>query len=125
MSSATSTSSGRNAIAVIGQCLDQAGIDGGDIAAIGCAGHGNGLYALDRDGAPLIGIQSLDTRATGLVDEWAEQKVSATAPTPIARQSPWAAQTPTLLAWLKRHAAGALQAASARCFCARISSSTG
>ena len=30
-----------------------------------CAGHGNGLYLLDRTGEPLIGIQSLDTRAAG------------------------------------------------------------
>jgi L-xylulokinase len=47
-----------NAKRVIRTCLDKAGIAAGDIAAIGCAGHGNGLYALDRDGEPLIGIQS-------------------------------------------------------------------
>ena len=39
------------------------------IAAIGCAGHGNGLYLLDRDGGPLLGIQSLDTRAAALAEE--------------------------------------------------------
>ncbi|TIU03398.1 MAG: carbohydrate kinase, partial [Mesorhizobium sp.] len=38
----------RNAVEVIRQCLDQSGIDARDIAVIGCAGHGNGLYALDR-----------------------------------------------------------------------------
>ncbi|MGQ3279046.1 MAG: FGGY family carbohydrate kinase, partial [Shinella sp.] len=47
-----------NAKRVIRTCLDKAGIAASDIAAIGCAGHGNGLYALDRDGEPLIGIQS-------------------------------------------------------------------
>src|SRR5688572_11561406 len=55
---------------VIRACIERAGIRADEIAAIGCAGHGNGLYALDRSGAPLIGIQSLDTRAAGLVEEW-------------------------------------------------------
>ena len=91
-----------NARRVIRTCLDKAGIAATDIAAIGCAGHGNGLYALDRQGEPLIGIQSLDTRATGLVEEWAAQGVGDRT-APIARQRPWPSQTPTLLAWLKRH----------------------
>ncbi len=44
-----------NAAAVIRDCLDKAGIGPGAIAAVGCAGHGNGLYLLDRTGAPLLG----------------------------------------------------------------------
>ncbi|MFC6445740.1 FGGY-family carbohydrate kinase [Shinella zoogloeoides] len=91
-----------NAKRVIRACLDRAGIAADDIAAIGCAGHGNGFYALDKDGEPLIGIQSLDTRATGLVEEWASAGVGERT-YPIARQRPWPSQTPTLLAWLKRH----------------------
>lgn len=91
-----------NAKRVIRTCIDKAGISASDIAAIGCAGHGNGLYALDREGAPLLGIQSLDTRATGLVEEWAAEGVGDRT-APIARQRPWPSQTPTLLAWLKRH----------------------
>lgn len=91
-----------NAKRVIRTCLDKAGIAANDIAAIGCAGHGNGLYALDRDGEPLIGIQSIDTRATGLVEEWLAEGVGDRT-YPIARQRPWPSQTPTLLAWLKRH----------------------
>ncbi|MDU0306128.1 FGGY-family carbohydrate kinase [Rhizobium sp. 10PS4] len=91
-----------NARQVIRACIEKAKIQPEEIAAIGCAGHGNGLYALDRDGAPLIGIQSLDTRAAGLVDEWREAGVGDRT-YPIARQRPWPSQTPTLLAWLKRH----------------------
>jgi len=91
-----------NARRVIRACVEKAGIAPSDIAAIGCAGHGNGLYALDRAGAPLLGIQSLDTRATGLIEEWAAAGVGDRS-YPIARQRPWPAQTPTLLAWLKRH----------------------
>ncbi|HEV7249664.1 MAG TPA: FGGY-family carbohydrate kinase [Shinella sp.] len=91
-----------NAKRVIRTCLDKAGIAASDIAAIGCAGHGNGLYALDRAGEPLVGIQSLDTRATGLVEQWAADGVGNRTYA-IARQRPWPSQTPTLLAWLKRH----------------------
>ncbi|RJT40647.1 carbohydrate kinase [Mesorhizobium waimense] len=91
----------RNAVTVIGRCIAEAGIDAGDIVAIGCAGHGNGLYALDRAGAPLIGIQSLDTRAVGIVGEWAKSNVGDRTYR-FCLQKPWAAQTPTLLAWLKR-----------------------
>lgn len=87
---------------VIRTCLDKAGIAATDIAAIGCAGHGNGLYALDRNGEPLLAIQSLDTRAIGLVEEWAAEGVGDRT-YPIGRQRPWPSQTPTLLAWLKRH----------------------
>ena len=91
-----------NAVAVIGDCIAKAGIDPKDIRAIGCAGHGNGLYALDRAGNPLIGIQSLDTRATSLTGKWSAEGVGEKA-YPICLQKPWVAQTPTLLAWVKRH----------------------
>jgi L-xylulokinase len=91
-----------NAQQVIRRCVEAAGIDAADIRAIGCAGHGNGLYALDRDGAPLISIQSIDTRGSELVREWQAQGVGE-ATFGYCRQKPWTAQTPTLLAWLKRH----------------------
>ena len=51
----------------------------------------------------LLGIQSLDTRASGLVDDMAWQTGVGERTYPIARQRPWPSQTPTLLAWLKRH----------------------
>jgi L-xylulokinase len=91
-----------NARKVIRTCIEQAGIQPRKIVAIGCAGHGNGLYALDRDGQPLLGIQSLDTRAAALVEEWQAQGVGDIT-YPIGQQRPWPSQTPTLLAWLKRH----------------------
>jgi L-xylulokinase len=91
----------RDAGKVISSCIRDAGISPDEIIAVGCAGHGNGLYALDRAGEPLIGIQSIDTRAANLVQKWAvEGKGSSYA---ISGQSSWPAQTPTLLAWLKLH----------------------
>ncbi|RUW72787.1 MULTISPECIES: FGGY-family carbohydrate kinase [unclassified Mesorhizobium] len=85
----------------IRRCIAQAGIDARQIAAVGCAGHGNGLYLIDRAGAPLIGIQSLDTRAAGMAKELASRNAGALHA--ICLQKPWPAQTPTLLAWVKQH----------------------
>ncbi len=90
-----------NAGQAISGCIAQAGIDAAQIVGVGCAGHGNGLYLLDRDGAPLVGIQSLDTRAADLANELAVavgKKLHA-----LCLQKPWPSQTPVLLAWLKRN----------------------
>jgi L-xylulokinase len=91
-----------NAKAVIRACIAGAGIDPREIRAIGCAGHGNGLYALDESGAPLIGIQSIDTRASALAEELEAAGVGDIT-IAIGRQRPWPAQTPTLMAWLTRY----------------------
>ncbi|MBE2276107.1 MAG: carbohydrate kinase [Rhodobacteraceae bacterium] len=88
-----------NARAAIAGCLEQANVDAARIAVIGLAGHGNGLYLLDKDGQPLLGIQSLDSRAAALAAEL-DQRVGA-ALHAICLQRPWPSQTPVLLAWLK------------------------
>lgn len=90
----------RNAAVVIRQCLEKADATGADIAAVGTAGHGNGLYLLDRAGEPLLGIQSIDNRAADLAAEMRAQSGSDLYP--LALQKPWPAQTATLLAWVKR-----------------------
>lgn len=90
-----------NAREAIRACIAKAGIEPTHIAAIGTAGHGNGLYLLDRDGGPLIGIQSLDTRAAALAGEL--DAAHGAAMHAISLQRPWPSQTPVLLAWLKRH----------------------
>jgi L-xylulokinase len=91
----------RNAHEAISACIQQAGVASHQIAAIGCAGHGNGLYLLDRSGDPLIGVQSLDTRAAELAQELGA--ASGDALYKLCLQKPWPSQTPTLLAWVKRY----------------------
>ncbi|MCB0178607.1 MAG: carbohydrate kinase [Anaerolineae bacterium] len=87
----------------IRETLAKAAIDPAEIVGIGCSGHGNGLYLLDKAGQPLgNGIQSLDTRASSIVDGWHEvglhrQVFSQTL------QALWPAQPNALLAWLKTH----------------------
>ena len=90
-----------NAGAAIRGCITQAGIAADQIAAVGCAGHGNGLYLLDRAGEPVIGIQSLDTRAADLAAEL--EAAQGGRLHEICLQKPWPSQTPTLLAWIKQH----------------------
>ena len=92
-----------NAAAVIRECLEMAGARPGAVAAIGCAGHGNGLYLIDRAGDPLLAIQSLDSRAADLADELRADGNGARLHA-LCLQEPWPSQTPTLLAWLRRHA---------------------
>ncbi len=82
-------------------CIQKAGIDAQDIQAIGCSGHGNGLYLLDKKREALLGIQSLDSRAMGLVDRWQADGM-ADYIYPRSLQKPWPSQTPTLLAWVKQ-----------------------
>jgi L-xylulokinase len=90
-----------NACSAISICLEKAGTDPSDIVAIGAAGHGNGLYLLDSEGTPLIGIQSLDTRAAAIAAELDEAAGSAMHG--ISLQRPWPSQTPVVLTWVKRH----------------------
>lgn len=85
----------------IRDCIAAAGVAPDAIAAIGCAGHGNGLYLLDAGGEALLGVQSLDTRADDLAGELAEANGDALHA--ICLQKPWPSQTATLLAWVKRN----------------------
>lgn len=92
----------RNCCGAIRELLARSGVRPGSIAGIGCAGHGNGLYLLDRAHEPLLGIQSLDGRAAVIA-----QEIDAQTGAELQRrclQRPWPAQTPSLLAWVKRHA---------------------
>lgn len=90
-----------NAKTAIRVCLETAGIEAAQVAAVGCAGHGNGLYLLDRAGEPLTGIQSLDTRAASLAADLSDQHGAALHE--ICLQKPWPSQTPVLLAWIKQN----------------------
>ena len=103
-----------NARAAISGCLQKAGVAPERIAAIGLAGHGNGLYLLDREGAPLLGIQSLDTRAAAMAATLDDSAGAALHD--ICLQRPWPSQTPVLLAWVKSHLPQLYAQAGTLCF---------
>lgn len=84
----------------IRDCLAQAQQPDLQVIAVGAAGHGNGLYALNKHRQPLLGIQSIDHRAAELVHQL-ELCGSDLAIYQRSLQKPWAAATPALISWLK------------------------
>ncbi len=92
----------RNTSTVIRDCIEKASINSHQIIGIGCCGHGNGLYLLDKTDEPLLGIQSLDTRGAALAEKLGASG-NAQALHRLCLQKPWPSQTATLLAWVKRN----------------------
>jgi len=89
--------------AAIREVLAKSRVAPGDIAAAACAGHGNGLYLVDKEGRPVRdAILSTDSRARDIVDRWLAEGVDRRV-RPKTMQSLWAAQPNALLAWLKKH----------------------
>jgi L-xylulokinase len=87
----------------IREVVDAAGIKPEQIIGIGTTGHGNGLYLLDKNGLPIrAGIQSLDTRAADIIDDWNTQNLHKKV-FPYTIQSFWPAQPNALLAWIKQN----------------------
>ncbi len=87
----------------IREVIAKAGIQPQEIVGIGCSGHGNGVYLLDKAGKPVWnGIQSLDTRAADIVNGWNEANLLDQV-FPYTLQSFWPAQPNALLAWFKQH----------------------
>lgn len=92
----------QNGCLAIREVISRSGVYPRRILAVGCAGHGNGLYLLDRALQPLKGIQSLDSRAADIAAELDRENGAALQARCLQR--PWPSQTPSLLAWVKRHA---------------------
>lgn len=93
----------RSTAAAIRTAILAAGVSPAQIAAVGGCGHGNGLYLLDRSGAPLRpGVVSTDTRAAAIVAGWRDDGTLARL-WPRTLQRPYAGQPPALLRWLKEH----------------------
>jgi L-xylulokinase len=97
--------------------VSELGPSSGTIAAIGCSGHGNGLYALDAHGQALpTAYQSLDSRADTIVADWIEQGLGE-ALFEDAWQQAWPGQPLALLEWLRRHEPGTYEAISTVLLC--------
>jgi L-xylulokinase len=93
----------RSTATAIRDVLAKSGAKPGDIAGIGNTGHGNGIYLLDKQGRPLRnGIQSLDSRASDVVDRWNRHNLHNQV-FPLTLQSFWPAQPNALLVWLKEN----------------------
>ena len=86
---------------VISRVLSETGVDAKDVAGIGIAGHGKGLYLWGKDGKPARnGIISTDNRAWAYPKHWAEDGTEEKAFARTA-QHILACQPVSLLAWLR------------------------
>lgn len=93
----------RAAARSIGEAVAQAAIDEAEIAAISVTGHGDGVYLIDHDRAPLgPAVLSLDSRAGGIVLDWEQRRVNAEA-LAVTGQTPMIAAPAAILAWIQRH----------------------
>jgi len=101
---------------VIRESLAKANLKGSDIKAIGCSGHGNGLYLLDENKQPTTAIKSLDSRAETLSKEFQGLDTYASL-RDLNHQGAWPSQTATLLKWLKINQPETYQRSSTLLFC--------
>lgn len=91
--------------------LEQAGVEGSDVAGVGVTAHGDGLYLVDESGAPTRpGIISLDSRAHNVVERWdAEGRTERSLE--LAGQPFFPAAPAPILAWLLEHEPGSVERA--------------
>ncbi len=88
----------------IREAIQKAGIDPRDIAGVGNSAHGNGIYLVDKSGAPLgPSVTSMDNRASDIIDEWFQPGGVRERAFPSVLTNIWAAQPAALLAWFKRN----------------------
>ena len=103
----------RGTAEAVREALGKAGVDPAAIACVACTGHGNGLYLIDAEGRPVRpAINSMDSRAADIIDEWKADGVDTRA-LPKTAQCIWPAQPNALLAWLREHEPQSLARASA------------
>ena len=101
----------------IRETIGEAGINPGDIACIASTGHGNGLYLVDADGAPVRpAIRGSDSRAREYIERWLADGVDD-AIRPKTMQAIWPAQPNALLAWMRDHEPESIARANAFLTC--------
>jgi L-xylulokinase len=88
---------------MIREIIWKSGIDSAQIIAVGCTGHGNGLYLVDEIGTPVRNaINSSDVRAQQYIDNWKANGID-TMSLPLTAQCLWPGQPNALMAWLRDH----------------------
>ena len=88
---------------MIQEIISKSGIDSSQILAVGCTGHGNGLYLVDEYGIPVRNaINSSDYRAQQYIESWKAEGIDAIS-LPLTAQCLWPGQPNALMAWLRDH----------------------
>lgn len=84
---------------VIKEVITKSGVDKEKICAVGCTGHGKGLYLWGKDNKPACNaIASTDNRGQDIVDSWQDQGITMKH---LTLQKPIPCHPLTLLAWMK------------------------
>jgi L-xylulokinase len=91
----------RLALEAIREALQASGVDGSKVSAVGTTGHGKGVYTLDKDGNPDLGVVSTDTRSIDVSNRLLSSKDFRQAIYSHILQPLWPAHTATILTWLK------------------------
>jgi L-xylulokinase len=87
----------------IKSCIEGAAIDARDILAVGCSGHGKGLYLWGKDGQPAYhAIASTDHRAYDIIRRWMADGTNERAKEKVL-QNVIECQPVALLRWLKEN----------------------
>ena len=86
----------------IRNCIEGARINAEDILAVGCSGHGKGLYLWGEDGPAYRAIASTDHRAYDIVQRWLEDGTNERAKEKVL-QNVIECQPVALLRWLKEN----------------------
>lgn len=88
-------------IDVIKQVVDKSGLAPKDIVGVVLTGHGNGLYLVDENGAPVRhGIISNDSRSQQIIDRWNAEGTYREKCQPHTMQSLFSGGPLPILAWL-------------------------
>ena len=91
----------RQTASAIREVMEASGTGPGEMAAVAATAHGDGVYLLDREGAPLgPGVLSLDSRASGIVKGW-QQDGTAAESLRLTGQVPHASAPSALLCWIR------------------------
>lgn len=91
----------RQTAQAIRDALAESGTAPGDVIAVAATAHGDGVYLLDRAGAPLgHGILSLDSRAGAQVARWQADGTAARSLS-LTGQEPHVSAPSALLAWIR------------------------
>jgi len=99
------------------RALAESGVAPSSIAAVGLTGYGNGLYLLDKAGAPVRnGVLSPDLRAQEIVARWRADGTEARV-VPATFQRLWAGKPGPLIAWLAAEEPASLERAQRAMMC--------
>jgi L-xylulokinase len=102
---------------VIAACVDRAGVRASEIAAVGLAGHGDGLYLVDEELRPVRpAVLATDSRAHAVLDGWRAAGVLNGA-LALTGTEPGASSPAALCAWFAEHEPQALERARWLLFC--------